>query len=101
MVLRMVEEMLATRGISVTPETIRQWGLKFGRELANRIRRRASRCGDKWPLDEVVIYNSLNLILQTLLVSEAEPGGGTRGSHKSRDRGPPRREGDHDDTRAA
>ena len=30
--LRMVEEMLAIRGISVTHETIRQWGLKFGRE---------------------------------------------------------------------
>jgi putative transposase len=30
--LRMVEEMLAARGISVTHETIRQWGLKFGRE---------------------------------------------------------------------
>jgi putative transposase len=27
--LRMVEEMLAARGISVTHETIRQWGLKF------------------------------------------------------------------------
>jgi len=27
-----VEEMLAARGISVTYETIRQWGLKFGRE---------------------------------------------------------------------
>ena len=38
--LRMVEEMLAARGISVTHETIRQWGLKFGREFANRIRRR-------------------------------------------------------------
>jgi putative transposase len=31
--LRTVEEMLAARGISVTYETIRQWGLKFGREL--------------------------------------------------------------------
>jgi putative transposase len=39
--LRMVEEMLAARGISVTYETVRQWGLKFGREFANRIRRRA------------------------------------------------------------
>jgi transposase-like protein len=25
--------MLAARGISVTHETIRQWGLKFGREI--------------------------------------------------------------------
>jgi putative transposase len=53
--LRMVEEMLAARGISVTYETIRQWGLKFGREFANRVRRRAPRRGDKWHLDEVVI----------------------------------------------
>ena len=53
--LRMVEEMLAARGIAVTYETIRQWGLKFGREFANRIRRRAPRRGDKWHLDEVVI----------------------------------------------
>ena len=44
--LRMVEEMLAARGISVTYETIRQWGLKFGREFANRIRRCAPRRGD-------------------------------------------------------
>jgi putative transposase len=53
--LRMVEETLAARGVSVTYETIRQWGLKFGREFANRIRRRAPRRGDKWHLDEVVI----------------------------------------------
>ena len=53
--LRMVEEMLAARGISVTLETIRQWGLKFGREFANRIRQRAPCRGDKWHLDEVVI----------------------------------------------
>jgi putative transposase len=51
----MVEELLAARGIPVTYETIRQWGLKFGREFANRIRRRAPCRGDKWHLDEVVI----------------------------------------------
>jgi putative transposase len=53
--LRMVEEMLAARGILVAYETSRQWGLKFGREFANRIRRRAPRHGNKWHLDEVVI----------------------------------------------
>jgi hypothetical protein len=36
--LRMVEEMLAFRGIEVSHETIRQWGLKFGQEFANIIR---------------------------------------------------------------
>ena len=53
--LRMVEEMLAARGIVVSLETVRQWGLTFGREIANTIRRRAPQRGDKWHLDEVVI----------------------------------------------
>src|SRR3954454_17045071 len=53
--LRMVEEMLAARGITVSHETIRQWGLKFGQGFANEIRRRLPRPGDKWHLDEVQI----------------------------------------------
>ena len=53
--LRMVEEMLAARGIIVSHETVRQWALRFGQEFANRIRRRLPRAGDKWHLDEVVI----------------------------------------------
>ena len=53
--LRMVEEMLAFRGIEVSHETIRQWALKFGQEFANLIRRRLPRPGDKWHLDEVVL----------------------------------------------
>lgn len=38
--LRMVEEMLAARGILVSYETVRQWALKFGLYFANQIRRR-------------------------------------------------------------
>src|SRR5919201_6322718 len=53
--LRMVEEMLAARGIIVSHETVRQWALKFGRGFANEIRRRLPRPGDKWHLDEVEI----------------------------------------------
>lgn len=34
---------------------VRQWGLKFGRDIANNLRRRASCRGDKWHLDEVVL----------------------------------------------
>jgi len=49
--LRMVEEMLAVRGIEVSHETVRKWGLKFGREIANGIRRRRPQGGDKWHLD--------------------------------------------------
>jgi putative transposase len=53
--LRTVEEMLAARGIVVSHETVRQWALKFGRDFANRSRRRLPRSGDKWHLDEVAI----------------------------------------------
>src|SRR5687768_6709249 len=53
--LRMVEEMLAARGILVSHETVRQWALKFGQAYASKIRRRLPQAGDKWHLDEVVI----------------------------------------------
>jgi putative transposase len=53
--LRMVEEMLAARGIEVTYETVRRWALKFGNQAARRIRARPAAFGDKWHLDEVVI----------------------------------------------
>jgi putative transposase len=53
--LRMVEEMLAARGILVSHETVRQWALKFGQRFAHQIRRRLPAPGDKWHLDEVVI----------------------------------------------
>jgi putative transposase len=53
--LRMVEELLAARGIIVSHETVRQWARKFGQAFANLIRRRLPSAGDKWHLDEVVI----------------------------------------------
>ena len=53
--LRMVEELLAARGIIVSHETVRQWALKFGQQFANQIRRRLPRVGDKWHLDEVAL----------------------------------------------
>src|SRR6185369_15547138 len=53
--LRMVEEMLAARGIIISHETVRQWALKFGQTFANQIRRRLPCAGDKWHLDEVAI----------------------------------------------
>jgi transposase len=37
--LRMIEEMLAARGMVVSHETVRQWALKFGQDFANEIRR--------------------------------------------------------------
>jgi putative transposase len=53
--LRMVEEILAFRGIDVSHETLRQWGRKFGQAFASQIYRRLPRAGDKWHLDEVVL----------------------------------------------
>src|SRR5919199_893107 len=53
--LRMVEEMLAARGIDVSHETVRQWARKFGQDFANQIRRRPPCPGDKWHLDEVCL----------------------------------------------
>ncbi len=54
--LRMVEDMLAARGIIVSHQTIRLWAEKFGRTFANQIRQRSrGRLGDKWHLDEAVV----------------------------------------------
>ena len=53
--LRMVDELLAVRGIIVSHETVRQWALKFGQAFANQIRRRLPAASDKWHIDEVVL----------------------------------------------
>src|SRR3954464_600464 len=53
--LRHVDEILAVRGITVSHETVRQWGLKFGQSIATQIRRRLPRAGDTWHLDEVAV----------------------------------------------
>jgi putative transposase len=53
--LRMIEEMLAARGILISHETVRQWAMKFGQNLARQMRRRQPMPGDKWHLDEVAI----------------------------------------------
>ena len=52
---REVEEMMLQRGIVVSHETIRQWSQKFGQTYANGLRRRRSRPGDTWHLDEVFL----------------------------------------------
>jgi putative transposase len=45
--LRDVELILAARGIVVSYETIREWGLRFGRLFANELKRRRPRPDDK------------------------------------------------------
>jgi putative transposase len=46
---------LSYRGVVVSYEAIRQWCREFGQRYADGLRRRRSRPGDKWHLDEVVI----------------------------------------------
>ena len=53
--LRDVELILAARGVVVSDETVRDWGIRFGRLFANRLKRRRSWPGDKWFKDEVFI----------------------------------------------
>src|SRR5215510_4460913 len=49
------EYLLFARGVVVTYETIRKWCGKFGQQYANQLRRRRSRPGDKWHMDEVFL----------------------------------------------
>jgi len=53
--LRDVELILAERGIVVTHESIRQWILRFGADVARRLQKRRPRPGDTWHMDEVFI----------------------------------------------
>ena len=55
---RDVETILAQRGIVVSCESIRAWGLRFGRAFANALKRRRPQPGDKWHLDEVLILSA-------------------------------------------
>jgi len=52
---RDIEKMMLYRGITVTYEAIRYWCGKFGQMFANQIRRRRSKPGRKWHLDEVSV----------------------------------------------
>ncbi len=62
--LREVELILAGRGIGVSHESIRQWCLKFGADIARKLRRRRPKPGDIWHLDEV--YLRINGVLHYL-----------------------------------
>ena len=52
--LRDVESILAQRGIVVSYESVRAWGLRFGRAFANALKRRRPRPGDKWHLNGIM-----------------------------------------------
>jgi len=52
--LRMVEELLAARGIIVSHETVRQWAL-IRSDVRQPLRRRVPRVGNKWHLYDVAL----------------------------------------------
>jgi putative transposase len=52
--LRLVEEMLLERGILVSYETVRRWGLTFGPAYARRLKRKTPSRLYAWHLDKVV-----------------------------------------------
>ncbi|ANC52533.1 transposase [Brevundimonas sp. GW460-12-10-14-LB2] len=51
---RDVEELLTARGIDVSYETIRCWTIKFGPQIAKRLKRLRPSPSPRWHLDEVV-----------------------------------------------
>ena len=53
--LRIVDGLLAARGIIVSHGTVRQWALKCGQAVANQARRGLPAVGDMWRLNEAVI----------------------------------------------
>jgi len=52
--LRDVEELMAARGIDVRYESIRCWTIKFGAQIARRLKRLRPSASQSWHLDEVV-----------------------------------------------
>lgn len=55
MSLRDVEDLMASRGVLLSYETIRDWVEKFGHLYAGKIRRDRPAPNDKWHLDEMVL----------------------------------------------
>ena len=53
--LRDISEIMLERGVTVSYESIREWGIKFGPTIAKELKRRAPRRGDKWHMDEVCL----------------------------------------------
>src|ERR1700726_4058789 len=52
---RDVEELLAERGLDISYESVRSWGLKFGQMMARRLGQVRPRPRHQWHLDEMVV----------------------------------------------
>ena len=57
-----VEDLPYKRGIAVTYETVRAWGLKFGAGYAADFRKREARAGRTWHMDEVFSHMAGQLV---------------------------------------
>lgn len=57
--LRDVEDLMASHGITVSYETIRDWVARFGVQFAARIRRDRPGAAQKWHVDEVIVTDKL------------------------------------------
>ena len=65
---RDIEDLLAERGITVSYESIRLWGIKFGPEFARRLRRKHPGLGDTLYIDEIFVSRC-----QSIQVDPVEP----------------------------
>ena len=68
--LRDVSEQLMMRGLVISPETIREWSLRFGQTYAKEIKRQAPRRGDKWHMDEMFLVMKGKKLLDRQSVPE-------------------------------
>jgi len=50
-----VEDLLVERGVTVSYETLRRWGTKFGPRYANRLRQRYGQNVDTWHVEDVFV----------------------------------------------
>ena len=62
---RDIEDIIAALGVIVTYETIRQWFLKITYPITRQLKKKQSKLGDEWYLDEVFIkLNDLMPVLR-------------------------------------
>lgn len=65
---RDIQERLLYRGIVVSHETIREWCIKFSRHFKDVIKKRESKPGEKWHLDEQTLRINGSLYILWLAV---------------------------------
>ena len=59
---RDIEDILSSRGIQVSYESIRQWCLKLAPGFAKKLKRQQNPLGDHWFLDEVFICHTNRML---------------------------------------